>query len=68
MRANTPCPSASGAFLTSDPAVFAVVGEHRADPARLLLLGDDGHFYAYAIDDPVPIALEHTPEWIVAAA
>ncbi len=27
--------------------VFAVVGEHRDDPARLLLRGEDGRFYAY---------------------
>ncbi len=27
--------------------VFAVVGEHRDDPGRLLLRGEDGRFYAY---------------------
>ena len=27
--------------------VFTVVGEHRADPARLLLRGEDGRHYAY---------------------
>ena len=27
--------------------VFAVVGQHRAEPGRLLLLGDDGRYYAY---------------------
>ncbi len=27
--------------------VYAVVGEHRADPERLLLLGDDGRFYCF---------------------
>lgn len=30
--------------------VFAVVGEHRAEPDRLLLLGDDGRYYAFAAD------------------
>lgn len=30
--------------------VFAVVGQQAADPCQLLLLGDDGRFYAYAPD------------------
>ena len=30
--------------------VFAVVGQAVADPGRLLLLGEDGRFYAYAAD------------------
>jgi len=30
--------------------VFAVVGQAVADPSRLLLLGEDGRFYAYAAD------------------
>lgn len=30
--------------------VFAVVGQAIADPGRLLLLGEDGRFYAYAAD------------------
>jgi hypothetical protein len=30
--------------------VFAVVGQHRAEPDRLLLLGDDGRYYAYTPD------------------
>lgn len=29
--------------------VFAVVGEHRDDPDRLLVLGDDGHHYDYRV-------------------
>jgi len=38
--------------------VFAVVGQHRDDPSRLLLLGEDGRYYAYAADHrPVQIAL-----------
>ena len=27
--------------------VFPVVGEHKVDDARLLLLGTDGHYYGY---------------------
>lgn len=30
--------------------VFAVVGQATADPSHLLLLGEDGRFYAYAPD------------------
>ena len=30
---------------------FSLVGEHRDDPDRLLLLGDDGRFYGYALPD-----------------
>ncbi|MEA2530541.1 MAG: hypothetical protein QOG89_2185 [Thermomicrobiales bacterium] len=63
-----PVSSGVDAFLASVPAVFAVVGEHRADPTRLLLLGDDGRFYTYETEDGVPIAVELTPEWIVDAA
>jgi hypothetical protein len=33
------------------PAVYAVVGEHRHDPAWLLLLGSDGQHYAYRLLD-----------------
>ena len=43
--------------------VFAVVGEHREEPARLLLIGDDGHFYAYATTNGEPTAVEPTDEW-----
>ena len=42
--------------------VFAVVGEHRAEPERLLLLGDDGRYYAYAADGP-PTAIEPSGAW-----
>ena len=43
--------------------VFAVVGEHREEPSRLLLLGDDGHFYAYATNEAEPTQVEPTEEW-----
>ena len=43
--------------------VFAVVGEHREEPSRLLLVGDDGHFYAYGTDDGEPVEVEPTDEW-----
>ena len=43
--------------------VFAVVGEHREEPSRLLLLGDDGHYYAYGSTENQPTEVEPTDEW-----
>lgn len=44
--------------------VFAVVGQHRADPARLLLLGDDGRHYGYqAAGHTAPVTPGH--DWLL---
>jgi len=43
--------------------VFAVVGEHRDEPHRLLLLGDDGQYYAYGRMESQPTEVEPTDEW-----
>ena len=42
--------------------VFAVVGQHRVEPGCLLLLGDDGRYYAY---DPAgrPTEVEPSAAW-----
>ena len=44
--------------------LFAVVGCHREDPDRLLLLGDDGRHYAshLAEDPPAPVEADEG-EW-----
>ena len=42
--------------------VFVVVGQHEAEPERLLLLGDDGRYYAYAADGQ-PTAVEPSGAW-----
>lgn len=47
------------------PSVLAVVGEHRGDPTRLLLRGDDGAFYTYDDDHDGPISVELNADWIV---
>lgn len=47
--------------------VFAVVGEHREEPTRLLLVGDDGRFYAYATDDTTPTEVDPSDEWAIDA-
>ncbi len=38
--------------------VFRAVGEHRADPYRLLLLGDDGAYYEQRLPDGAPAPAE----------
>lgn len=44
--------------------VFAVVGEHRREPGRLLLLGEDGRFYAYRADG-APMEVEPGAAWLL---
>jgi hypothetical protein len=43
--------------------IYSVIGEHRHEPHRLLLLGDDGHFYAFASNATQPTVVEPTDEW-----
>ncbi len=43
--------------------IFEVVGEHREEPSRLLLRGEDGTYYAYATSDSYPTAVEPSEEW-----
>lgn len=42
--------------------VFAVVGEHRREPERLLLLGDDGRYYALTADGR-PVEVQPSNSW-----
>ncbi len=42
--------------------LFAVVGEHRRQPDRLLLLGDDGRFYALTADGR-PVEVQPSNVW-----
>jgi hypothetical protein len=51
---------------TGTPATFAVVGQDRADPDRLLLLGEDGRYYAFHLPDGPAVAVEPGgDEWAV---
>ena len=43
--------------------VFSVVGEHRREPDRLLLLGDDGRYYAFTAKLAQPTTVKATDEW-----
>lgn len=45
------------------PNDLAVVGENKDDPTQLLLLGADGHYYAYALPDGDPEEIEPGEEW-----
>ena len=43
--------------------VFAVVGEHRDDPDHLLVLGDDGSYYDYAVTTGQTAPVEPDQTW-----
>ncbi|MGI8484812.1 MAG: hypothetical protein ACR2OU_11190 [Thermomicrobiales bacterium] len=47
------------------PSELIVVGEHRSDPLRLLLLGVDGNYYAYALPEGNPKPIELDDGWVV---
>ena len=48
------------------PAAFTLVGEHRADPDRLLLLGEDGRYYGLRLPDGATLPVEpDEAEWAV---
>jgi hypothetical protein len=45
--------------------VFNVIGQHREEPSLLLLIGDDGHYYAYATVDAEPREVEPGDQWVM---
>ena len=45
------------------PNELAVVGERKEDPSELLLMGSDGHFYAYTLPDGEPEEIVPNDEW-----
>jgi hypothetical protein len=47
------------------PAVFAVVGENRRDPARLLVLCDDGHHYQYDLRTGTAVPVDPGGDWVL---
>ena len=40
------------------PSAFTLVGEHRDDPDRLLLLGEDGRYYGLRLPDGPALPVE----------
>jgi hypothetical protein len=47
--------------------IFSFVGTHRDNPDYLLLLGDDGTFYAVDDPDAVPTPVEPNDDWVFVA-
>lgn len=45
--------------------IFVVVGEHRDDPVRLLLLGADGRYYDQRLPAGRPVPADLGLPWIV---
>lgn len=45
--------------------VFAVIGVHRLDPCRLLLLGADGRYYDQMLPDGHPVEVEPDESWVI---
>ncbi len=53
------------AILDGDipPTESAVIGESKNDPDRLLLLGENGAYYAYSVSDDVMAQVEPDDSW-----
>lgn len=45
------------------PTELAVVGESKEDPSQLLLLGEDGQYYAYSLPDGATRTVEPDDTW-----
>jgi hypothetical protein len=45
--------------------VFAVIGQHRDLPDRLLLLGEDNRLYAWSADMSDPVETEPSADWTI---
>jgi hypothetical protein len=51
------------AVQSIDTIAFRVVGERRDGSGHLLLLGDDGQYYAYAMDQCEVVPVEPDDSW-----
>ncbi len=47
------------------PYDYEVIGEHLADPARLLVIGGDGRIYALDLNDGYVTQIELSEQWVV---
>lgn len=45
--------------------VFAVIGENRDDPDRLLVIGGDGQHYEYQVIDGTTSPIELDDRWMI---
>jgi hypothetical protein len=51
--------------VPTPPNELAVVGENKNDPSQLLLLGADGHYYAYSLPDGDTKEVDPNDDWDV---
>jgi hypothetical protein len=47
------------------PWHYEVIGEHLTDPTRLLVIGDDGHFYALDLHDGQVAPTTFSDNWLI---
>lgn len=47
------------------PNDLAVIGENKHDPSQLLLLGADGHYYAYSLPEGETEEVDPDDDWEV---
>ncbi len=47
------------------PCHYEVIDEHVTNPTRLLVVGDDGWFYALDLHDGVTSPADFSDDWIV---
>jgi hypothetical protein len=47
------------------PYNYEVIGEHLSDPDRLLVVGDDGRYYALHLITGLTSSAEFADEWII---
>lgn len=47
--------------------LYDVVGEHHSRPDRLLVIGEDGAFYAWELDTDQTLPVELSSEWRIDA-
>ena len=50
---------------STPPNELAVVGENKNDPSQLLLLGADGHYYAYSLPEGDTREVDPNDDWDV---
>ena len=50
-------------MTATDTIEFRVIGEQRDDCGHLLLMGDDGHYYDYAVCRDEVIQIEPDDSW-----
>ena len=43
--------------------VYSIIGEHREDPARVMVLGSDSQYYAMILPSRVTFSVEPDYDW-----